>query len=221
PRPNRLHRPHRGPGGILSPIPRVQRPRARPRADRERQGRASRRHQRHPRRRSRAPAGLRRRPQDPHGGGPARAMSELSWIVALLAGFAAAWVIQALRRSVHRAPTQAELAAQEAERAAQEAERAAAAQEQARLAERCRKGDEDLQHARAELAALRDDHGSLVRKLAAADQRNLSLEERLAEQRKEMEEIQKKLAADFENLAQRILEANTQKFVVQNKESLD
>lgn len=147
-------------------------------------------------------------------------MSEWSWILALAAGFAAAWIIQALRR-IARAPSDAERAAQEAARAAQEAERAAAAQEQARLTERCRKGDEDLQQARADLAALRDENGSLARRLAAADQRNLSLEERLAEQKRELEELQKKLAAEFENLAQRVLEATSQKFVTQNKESLD
>ena len=47
------------------------------------------------------------------------------------------------------------------------------------------------------------------------------LEEKLAEQKQTLEDLQKKFAAEFENLANRIFEEKTQKFTDQNKTNLD
>nr|WP_246462721.1 DNA recombination protein RmuC [Pelagicoccus albus] len=47
------------------------------------------------------------------------------------------------------------------------------------------------------------------------------MELRVEEQKRELAELQKKLTAEFEALATRVLDANSQKFVASNKESLD
>lgn len=48
-----------------------------------------------------------------------------------------------------------------------------------------------------------------------------NLEERLTEQKQEIETLQQKLAKEFENLANRIFEEKSEKFVRQNRDSMD
>lgn len=57
----------------------------------------------------------------------------------------------------------------------------------------------------------------LIRSEATVDQ----LTQKLADQKKDLEDIQKKFTSEFENLAQKILEAKSEKFTKQNKENLD
>ncbi|EDY82655.1 RmuC domain protein [Verrucomicrobiia bacterium DG1235] len=141
-------------------------------------------------------------------------MSEWDWVLALLAGFAAAWFIQA-----YRLRTPKGLA--EEEKAALEDELAAAAQEKAKLEERSRSLEESFGGAKEELVQLRDENTGLNRKLAGADERIHSMETRIAEQKAELAELQKKLTAEFETLATRVLDANSEKFAIRNKESID
>lgn len=141
-------------------------------------------------------------------------MSELVWIIALAIGFAAAWLIQRFRLKNSGAISPEELE----ERNRQRSEEIDAL---ARLEERTRSLDELLGQARLEVDALRQENTRLNGKLAAAEERSEGLEKRLAEQKEELLSIQKKLTAEFENLANRILDEKSKKFAVQNKESLD
>lgn len=141
-------------------------------------------------------------------------MSELVWIIALAIGFAAAWLIQRFRLKNSGAISPEELE----ERNRQRSEKIDAL---ARLEERTRSLDELLGQARLEVDALRQENTGLNGKLAAAEERSEGLKKRLAEQKEELLSIQKKLTAEFENLANRILDEKSKKFAVQNKESLD
>ncbi len=142
------------------------------------------------------------------------ALGDFDWVVALLLGFVAAWVIQQYRLSMAKLPTPEEL--EEAER-----ERTAETEAMARLKERAENLDQSLSKAQGEVEVLREENTSLHGKLAAAGERAESQEKRLAEQKEELAAIQKKLTAEFENLANRILDEKSKKFVVQNKETID
>lgn len=142
------------------------------------------------------------------------AIGEFSWVIALLLGFVAAWVIQSLRL-----PTGPRLT--EEEQASEERAQAEALEASARLKERVAQLDESLAKSLESVDALREENTSLHSKLAAAGERAEAQEKRLEEQKAELERIQKKLSADFENLANRILDDKSKKFVESNKESLD
>lgn len=141
-------------------------------------------------------------------------MMELSWGLALLVGFLAAWFVQSYRlRSLKELPAQ--------ERAELEERVSLLSQELAKSEESARSTEKFLDEAKVERTALRDENTSLHRKLAGADERIRSMETRIEEQKKELSDLQKKLAAEFEALATRVLDANSEKFVSRNKESLD
>ena len=141
-------------------------------------------------------------------------MSEWGWLIALVAGFFAAWLVQAYRlRTPKGLP--------EEERSEFEGKLAKAAQENATLEERCRSSEELLKSSQSELSQAREDNTSLNRKLAAGEERIQSMGTRIDEQKKEVAELQKKLTAEFESLATRVLDANSEKFAVRNKESID
>lgn len=141
-------------------------------------------------------------------------MSEWAWLVPLGAGFVAAWALQA-----YRLRTPKGLA--EEEKAALESQLTAAMQETTRLEERNRSGEESMALAKAELVELREENTSLNRQLAGSNERVQSMEARIEEQKKELAELQKKLTAEFETLATRVLDANSEKFALRNKENLD
>ncbi len=141
-------------------------------------------------------------------------IEQWAWLIALLAGFAAAWIIQAYRlRTPKGLP--------EEERSELEGRLAVAAQEAAILEERSRSGEAALAEAKGEIVELREANTGLSVKLASAGERIQSMETRIEEQKKEVAELQKKLTAEFESLATRVLDANSEKFVARNKESLD
>jgi len=58
-------------------------------------------------------------------------------------------------------------------------------------------------------------------KLARQEQLRLQLEEQLQQQRQETEQLQQRLRAEFENLANRLLEEKSAKFTQQNQQQLD
>ena len=72
-----------------------------------------------------------------------------------------------------------------------------------------------------ELKKEREEKANLDRQLAGLKAEYSSLQEKLSEQKEELAGMQEQLKVQFENLANKILEENTQKFTKQNKESLD
>jgi len=141
-------------------------------------------------------------------------MEAFVWIIALAIGFVAAWLIQQFRLKDSGAPSKEE----REERARQRAEEAESA---ARLGERTRGLEESLARASDQVEELQRENTNLHAKLAAAGERTESQEKRLGEQKEELASIQKKLTAEFENLANRILDEKGKKFATQNKENLD
>lgn len=141
-------------------------------------------------------------------------MSEWVWLLALVAGFSAAWIWQGfrLRGSTRQHGEQ---------RSELEGRLSVMEQEKVVLAERCRSVDESLALSNGELARARDENTSLNRKLAGAEERIRIMETRIEEQKVEVVELQKKLTAEFEALATRVLDANSKKFTLKNKESLE
>lgn len=141
-------------------------------------------------------------------------MTEWAWLAALVGGFAVAWLSQSFRLYARK-----KLA--EKEKAELEASLASTAQENAKLEERARASERSVSEAKGELRELRELNTSLHSRLAGADERVQSMEVRIDEQKKEVAELQKKLTAEFEALATRVLDANSEKFAVSNKENLD
>lgn len=142
-------------------------------------------------------------------------MSEWGWLAGLALGALAGWFAQQFRLGAKFAKEK-ETAVAELEAKLTEASEA-----RATLGERNRTLEESLGEAKSDLISLREENTGLVRKLAGEEERIRSLETRLEEQKKELAEMQKRLTAEFETLANRVLEANSEKFVVRNKESLD
>lgn len=138
----------------------------------------------------------------------------IGWLAALALGFVTAWMIQK-----YRLGTGSSLSAEEQEE--QEQNRLAGAEALARLKERTESLDREMRAARESAEKLREENTGLLSKLAASGERELAQDKRLEEQKQEIDRIQKKMILEFENLANRILEAKSKKFVAQNQESLD
>ncbi|MCH6256027.1 DNA recombination protein RmuC [Puniceicoccaceae bacterium K14] len=93
--------------------------------------------------------------------------------------------------------------------------------EGAAMRERCQSLENQLSENKKSLSEERENNVSLKTRYAVSEERNRSLENSLAQQKEEMVELQKKLATDFENLANRIFEEKSKSFTERNKESLD
>ena len=138
----------------------------------------------------------------------------IGWLAALALGFVTAWVIQKYRLGTG-------LALSAEEKDAHEKNRLAGAEALARLKKRTAGLDREMKAARESAENLREENTGLRSKLAASGERELAQEKRLEEQKQEIDRIQKKMILEFENLANRILETKSKKFVAQNQESLD
>lgn len=73
---------------------------------------------------------------------------------------------------------------------------------------------------KAELQAYREENKALNVRLENAKVQFKNQEEKLGEQKKELVEIQKKLTTEFENVANKILEKNSEKFTAANQKNI-
>ncbi|MBI5402142.1 MAG: DNA recombination protein RmuC [Ignavibacteriae bacterium] len=72
-----------------------------------------------------------------------------------------------------------------------------------------------------ENAKLKETEIDLNKKLAGINTTNQNLEQRMKEKQEEIETVQKKLTAEFENLANKIFEEKSSRFTQQNKDNID
>lgn len=93
--------------------------------------------------------------------------------------------------------------------------------ERSALAERARQLEQQLQEGRSRQEQDRQQQLELNGKLSEAVTLNRNLQEKLQSQRAELEALQDRFTKEFENLANRILEEKSQKFVEQNRNNLD
>lgn len=73
---------------------------------------------------------------------------------------------------------------------------------------------------KAELEKFRLENTNLVGRLEKAKVEYLNLQEKLREQKSELEEVQKKFTTEFENIANKILEKNSEKFTAANQKNI-
>jgi DNA recombination protein RmuC len=73
---------------------------------------------------------------------------------------------------------------------------------------------------KAELDKFRTENTNLVGRLEKAKVEYLNLQEKLNTQKAELDEIQKKFTTEFENIANKILEKNSEKFTAANQKNL-
>ncbi|OGS07287.1 MAG: hypothetical protein A2270_08665 [Elusimicrobia bacterium RIFOXYA12_FULL_51_18] len=106
-----------------------------------------------------------------------------------------------------------EIEALEAEKGRLSGEKIKAEETASMLAKTLEKFENDLAAERAEVRRLDTDLASRKAELAGASRR-------WAEEKTEFESLQKKMASDFENLANRILDEKTKKFSEQGRESI-
>jgi DNA recombination protein RmuC len=93
--------------------------------------------------------------------------------------------------------------------------------ERSALAERARQLEQQLQEGRSRQEQDRQQQLELNGKLSEAVTLNRNLQEKLQSQKAELEALQDRFTKEFENLANRILEEKSQKFVEQNRNNLD
>lgn len=89
------------------------------------------------------------------------------------------------------------------------------------LKEQEEKLQERLQHTIDERETIRKEKDFLNTELVKRNAQNDNLERKLNEQKEELEKLQEKFTAEFENLANKILDTKSEKFTKQNKENLD
>lgn len=80
---------------------------------------------------------------------------------------------------------------------------------------------EEKERLQSELSAAQARAEELIAQLSAEGEKNKGLEKDLVEERTQLEEIGKKFTIEFENLANKILEAKSKKFTEENRTSLD
>lgn len=78
----------------------------------------------------------------------------------------------------------------------------------------------DSQEWKQELEKIRGENTILVGRLEKAKVEYLNLQEKLNTQKAELEEIQKKFTTEFENVANKILEKNSEKFTAANQKNI-
>ncbi len=81
--------------------------------------------------------------------------------------------------------------------------------------------EEQLAEIKSDQKADRDLIGTLKASIAQKDANYLNLQEKLATQKSEVDDLQKKFASEFENLANKIFEEKSTKFAKQNQDNLD
>ncbi len=80
---------------------------------------------------------------------------------------------------------------------------------------------QQTQQAKTESETIRGNVLELSTQLAQSNTINKNLEEKLSQQKRELEDLENRFTKEFENLANRIFEAKSQKFTDQNKTNLD
>jgi len=80
--------------------------------------------------------------------------------------------------------------------------------------------EKDAGEFKRELDEYRSANTTLIGRLEKAKVEYLNLQEKLQTQTKELEDIQKKFTAEFENIANKILEKNSEKFTVANQKNI-
>lgn len=97
----------------------------------------------------------------------------------------------------------------------------AAEKEKSMLQNNLNEAKEQFKKFEISIAEERNKASQLIAQLAEAKANNQNLDEKLREQKGELEQLQQRFAKEFENLANKILEEKSQKFVEQNKNNLD
>lgn len=143
-------------------------------------------------------------------------MEFLYLFIGLALGFVIGWLL--FRNGNTDAAAQVRVQELEKNNAALQAQLAAQQQEQQRNSENAQR-EKQQQQQLAQQAS--DKVAELSGKLGSLEAELQEKEKRLAEQKTELESLQKKLTAEFENLANRIFEDKSQKFAEQNKTSLN
>jgi DNA recombination protein RmuC len=143
-------------------------------------------------------------------------MEFLYLFIGLALGFVIAWLL--FRNGNTDAAAQARVQELDKTNAALQAQLTAQQQEQQRNSENAQREKQQQQQLVQQAS---DKVAELTGKLASREAELQAMDKRLAEQKTELENLQKKLTAEFENLANRIFEDKSQKFAEQNKTSLD
>jgi len=83
------------------------------------------------------------------------------------------------------------------------------------------KNDKDIDQLKGEVKIKTDEYNEVNKQVATLTANNNALNDKLNTQKEEVEKLAKKFNTEFENIATKILEDNTQKFTKQNKENLE
>ncbi len=90
----------------------------------------------------------------------------------------------------------------------------------AQLEERLKNVQEEKEHLTSELETTKGQNEQQMQRLAKAEVEFANLREKLTTQKQEMEDLQKKFTTEFENVANKILEKNSEKFTATNQKNI-
>ena len=145
-------------------------------------------------------------------------------IVGLLIGFVAVWLYFKIKNQKQQVETENMLLGKEN---AFEEERAAIFKEKSEAETQIRVWEERYQNLKtdadewkSELQILREENKNLNVRLENAKVQFKNQEDKLKDQKNELEEIQKKFTTEFENVANKILEKNSEKFTATNQKNI-
>ena len=91
---------------------------------------------------------------------------------------------------------------------------------EAQMEERIKNLQEDKERMTAEAETDRTQIEQQMQRLAKAEVEFANMREKLATQKQEIEELQKKFTTEFENIANKILEKNSEKFTAANQKNI-
>lgn len=134
-------------------------------------------------------------------------------IAALLIGFLSAWFILSKKQAKDR------MQWEETERQIL-SEKTESEKQQLLAQETLRLKTEELQHIQQELAEQIKQANTKALEAATLLAQNENLREKLDNQKKEIEELQKRLTSEFENIASKILKERSEEFTVSNHKNL-
>ena len=148
-------------------------------------------------------------------------MDIISLLVGLVIGTLVVFLIHSLKKNELPAAIQEKLSDLETEKEQLTSRSVTLDKEKGMMEVRLEDAARYFNQQKEEIGELKLENKNLRDELSVSSTNLNNLEEKLTDQKAEMQDLQKKFAIEFENIANKILEEKSAKFTAQNKENID
>jgi DNA recombination protein RmuC len=148
-------------------------------------------------------------------------MDIISLLVGLVIGALVVFLIHSLKKNELPAAIQEKLSDLETEKEQLTSRSVTLDKEKGMMEVRLEDAARYFNQQKEEIGELKLENKNLRDELSVSSTKLNNLEEKLTDQKAEMQDLQKKFAIEFENIANKILEEKSVKFTAQNKENID